>query len=816
MKDTKSNNYRLITVIFLVILILLSGKLYSKGHKGTVEGIIINSENNKPLESTTIYTKQDITIGTYSDKNGFFRLKLDTGKHTLIVSFTGMLRQKIPLYVRAGETQKLRIVMEPFAARYKEITVSASRFERKPEELLVSTEIVKPKILLDKNITSIDKGLELVQGMVMLDEDPQIRGGSGFTFGVGSKVNVLLDNIPIITGEAGKPDWDLIPVENIKQMEVVKGPGSVLSGPNAMSGSVFLYTQYPIDKPKTRITVYTGANDTPADKTMKWWNGWNYIAGLSFLHSQRFGKDSLNDIVVSGLVDFNRSYLGAPLQTIPSIDSVLVGDDEMPNRKIRLNVNYKRRTSAMKGLSYGINGSLLFNKNSLVMAWYDDSTDFYRGYPGTVFLRNQTAFYLDPYLDIINLAGSKHHIAARILYHNTEVKDKPIQSTRATTIYGLYEFTKTYQDLGNLDLVAGIYGMSTMSHSLLYVASGSPDNNVKDIAVYADANKKFGSSVNANFGLRGEYYSINDSTTYFKPFIRMGINFKMFQETYLRFSYGQGYRFPSIAEKYISSSFGAFGVFPNLELKPEEGWNTEIGLKQGIKVFSFYGYLDISAFYQHYNNTVEYLFGFWSPDYKPAIAGFKFVNTGRSQISGLEFNLTAQSKFDKNSYINAMAGYTYVLPVSLEPDYVFAKDYNPGGNGDFSYLSTSVNPERNILKYRFLHTVKLYFSYTYDFITAGITGRLFSKVINVDKAIFDFEETTKNIGGDFPPILYRDYFYKNNNTRMVFDFNLSFDIGKYHKLSLIVNNFLNTIYSLRPLKAESMRQAMLQYQYNYN
>ena len=58
MKDTKNNNHRLITVIFLVILILLSGKLYSKGPKGTVEGIIINSENNKPYK--TRYNNRNI------------------------------------------------------------------------------------------------------------------------------------------------------------------------------------------------------------------------------------------------------------------------------------------------------------------------------------------------------------------------------------------------------------------------------------------------------------------------------------------------------------------------------------------------------------------------------------------------------------------------------------------------------------------------------------------------------------------------------------------------------------------------------------
>ena len=783
--------------------------------KGYVTGKIINKDNKKPLGSASIYLKNDITTGTLSDAKGEFRLPLDSGKHILVISFTGMEKQEIPINIRPGKITKLKIGMKLFDTKFDEIVVTVSRFERTPEELIVSTDIVRPKILREKNITEIDNALDYVQGMVILDEEPQIRGGSGFTFGVGSKVNVMIDNIPIITGDAGKPDWDLVPVENLKQIEVVKGPGSVLSGINAMSGAVFLYTQYPKDKPETKIQFYGGGYTSPEQKTMKWWNGLDYIAGLSFLHSRKLGKKKSDDFVISGNIDFNRSYIGAPLHVSSSLDTLKIDDDEMQNRRLRLNINYKHHDWKYSGLEYGINGTLLLKKSSLVMAWYDDTTHFFRGYPGTVFLRNQTSFYIDPFLDIFTSTNTKHHIAARILYNNTDVTNKPIQSTHATTVYGVYEFRKSFAEIKDFDLVAGIYGMGTFSNSQLYIASGSSNNKVVNGSVYLEGEKKFGNSVNLSIGLRGEYYSLNDSAVYMEPVLRTGINFKIFQETYLRFSYGQGYRFPSIAEKYISTSFGSFGVFPNPELEPENGWNSEIGLKQGFKFLNFYGYLDISAFLQNYQNTVEYLFGFWSPDYYPAVAGFKFVNTGKSRTSGMELTLTTQSKIGKNSGMDVMAGYTYVMPISLDPDYVFAKDYNPSGNGDFSYRSTSVNPKNNILKYRFRHTMKFYISYYFKKYSIALGGRFFSKIENLDKAIFDFEDATKNIGGDFPPILYKRYFHEFNKARIILDFNTSFQITEHGKLALVVNNLLNTTYSLRPLKAEQMRSILVQYQLNY-
>ena len=60
-----------------------------------------------------------------------------------------------------------------------------------------------------KNTRSVETILEMTPGLTILDQEPQIRGGSGFTFGVGSKVAVFVDDMPVVAGDAGKPDWSL-------------------------------------------------------------------------------------------------------------------------------------------------------------------------------------------------------------------------------------------------------------------------------------------------------------------------------------------------------------------------------------------------------------------------------------------------------------------------------------------------------------------------------------------------------------------------------------------------------------------------------
>jgi iron complex outermembrane receptor protein len=294
--------------------------------------------------------------------------------------------------------------------------------------------------------------------------------------------------------------------------------------------------------------------------------------------------------------------------------------------------------------------------------------------------------------------------------------------------------------------------------------------------------------------------------------MRGGLNFKITEGTNIRVSYGQGYRYPTIAERFIRTRVGTFGVFDNPDLKPETSWNVEAGLRQGFKVGNLMGYLDVAVFKQEYQNTIEYLFGFWDPTFDFAIAGFKFLNTGNSQVVGIDASIAGQYKTKKKTAFNFIFGYNYILPTTLQPDEVFAEDYKPGGSGEFSYNSTSLDSTQKILKYRFLHTFKVDLEYNFrEKIAIGGSARYFSKIENLDRAIIDFEEVTANTGGSLQEIRYLDYYENYNNGNLILDARISYSFLKNHKIALVVSNLLNRTYSLRPLKVEPMRTTMLQY-----
>jgi len=49
---------------------------------------------------------------------------------------------------------------------------------------------------------------------------------------------------------------------------------------------------------------------------------------------------------------------------------------------------------------------------------------------------------------------------------------------------------------------------------------------------------------------------------------------------------------------------------------------------------------------------------------------------------------------------------------------------------------------------------------------------------------------------------------------MIWDVRMSYDLSKSSKISVLSNNVLNRMYSLRPLKADPLRNIMVQYSLN--
>ncbi|MFT6500932.1 MAG: iron complex outermembrane receptor protein [Crocinitomicaceae bacterium] len=797
----------------ILFLIAIAVSFATNAQEGTLTGLVTDN-NDEPLLGASVIYRADFTRGDNTDDNGLYFLKLPVGKCRIICRYTSMVTDTFFVNITEGDTVTRNIKLQLIYQEIDDVTVMVGKFDKPLEDQTVSMEILKPEMIENKNTRSIETALDQTPGLNILDGEPQIRGGSGFTFGVGSKVAVIVDDMPMLSGDAGRPEWGFIPVENIHQIEVIKGAASVLSGSSALSGSIHIRTAYPSNKPKTKVNIYSGFYSKPNVEGATWWDDSPLITGANFLHSRKVKNW---DIVVGGNLNYDHGYIGPPvedssIQASQYADSITnFTNSQMQSKRARVNFNIRHRSKKYRGMSYGLNGNAMISQSNLAFAWLGDSANLFRAYPGAIILQDQWIFHLDPFLNLMTQSNGKHQFRGRMLHSDNQMTAN--QSNKATTFYGDYMFKKQYKSLVDFDFIGGITGQFINSEANMYIGSGSPNNQFLNVSAYTQLEKKIKKVLNLSVGGRIEYFQLNDSITALKPIFRAGSSLKIYQETYLRASYGQGFRFPTITERYIRTGIGNFGVFPNPDLKPESSWNAEIGVKQGIKIGGVYGYLDLAGFWQEYQNTIEYMFGFWGDPSVPGFAGFKFLNTGESRVLGLDLSFSGKADLGKNATMVFMTGYNYIVPTSLTPDYVYGADtlfYQK----EYSYNTTSLEPSRGILKYRFLHNVKADVEVTIKKkFSIGGSVKYFSKIENMDIVIQEFEEMTDGLVY-VQDIEYMDFYFANRKGNWIFDARVSYNLNDHHKIAVVGSNITNNVYSLRPLKIEQPRTIMLQYTYS--
>ena len=123
-----------------------------------------------------------------------------------------------------------------------------------------------------------------------MDGQASIRGGSGFSYGAGSRVLALIDGLPMISPDAGNIKWQFLPLENISQVEIIKGASSVLYGSSALNGIINFRTADATSTPNTQFFAETGIFGNPQNINWKWWDTPRIYSSLSFSHLQKYGN----------------------------------------------------------------------------------------------------------------------------------------------------------------------------------------------------------------------------------------------------------------------------------------------------------------------------------------------------------------------------------------------------------------------------------------------------------------------------------------------------------------------------------------------
>jgi len=734
---------------FAFLIIICSTTSLVANEKGNVAGIILDAETRKPLVAVNISV--DRRSGTVSDNEGKFSLSLSSGKHILEFYYVGYEVSKKEIIVKENDTLNLTIPMQVSSRMLEEVVVSEGKYEQKLSELTVSMEVLKPQQLSDQNITSLDMILEKTTGISILDGQPSIRGGSGYSYGVGSRVLMLVDDMPMITEYAADIKWNYLPVENMNQVEVVKGASSVLYGSSALNGVINLRTKFPGNVPETEITVFRGTYTEPKRGELVWWDKMPVYIGASFSHLRKIGN---LDLSIAGNYFNDEGYRELEFE-----------------RRIRGNLGLRYHFKKLRGLSIGVTASAMYLEAADLILWLNADSGAYRQSADSYTPLAGYRYNIDPFIEYFTPNGDRHSVKTRLFSVGNENMDIDKQGY-SKLYYAEYRYLNKIKE--NTNWTSGISYLNNTVWGNMFL-----EHKGLNASIYSQMDTHVSERLKLSAGVRWEVNKLNDDLDYSEPVFRAGINYQATESTFLRASFGQGYRYPSVAEKYASAEVGALKIFKNTELKPEHGWNAEAGIKQAFNFGKWIGFVDLAAFRTEYKNMIEYTFGAYPKDSSavPTIddIGFKALNIGTARITGLELSVSSEGRAGPFS-VQMMAGYTYMNPV--DPSIIDEM----GKDEDESY----------ILKYRRRHLLKGDLSLRFRGLFAGINFQYNSKMINVDEVFID------PLFGELIQPGFPEYWSNRSNGYSLLDARLGWDITKWMRINGIVRNVFNVEYLGRP------------------
>lgn len=201
--------------------------------------------------------------GAYTELDGTFQIfDLVDGEYTVKVSAVGYKPFTRTVQVRGGQISELDLVFEETGVEMPQITVIASKdrvFSRVPG----SVTYLDAKEIQTVNPLSGNEVLRRSPGVHVVDEE-----GVGMRVNIGIRgldpdrsrsVLVLEDGVPVALAPYGEPEMYYSPaMDRMAGVEILKGSGQVLFGPQTIGGVVNYITANPPQEEEGSVYVQGG------------------------------------------------------------------------------------------------------------------------------------------------------------------------------------------------------------------------------------------------------------------------------------------------------------------------------------------------------------------------------------------------------------------------------------------------------------------------------------------------------------------------------------------------------------------------------
>jgi iron complex outermembrane recepter protein len=540
--------------------------------------------NNLPLTGATVFLP-DLNKGTTSDHDGFFKLSgLPSGKMIIMFSYIGY-NNKIETVIPVNSETELYVKLEPTTIKTEEIVVtggySSTQHENavKIEALKIDPEDIKPT----PNFTEI---LTKVPGVDMISKGsgvskPVIRGLSMndiliLNNGVRFENYQYSDHHPLGIDEFGMED-----------IEIIKGPSSLLYGSDAIGGVI----NFIREKPAPIGSLEGDYNMQLFSNTLGITNNIGMKGSSQHIYGGvRFGQKSNADFLQGG--------------------GTFVPNTRFNEYSMKLNTGYTGKSGTFR-LYYD------FSRQNLGLA-EEEAFEFITG-------RNRKAdvFYQQFNTHLLS-TQNKLYMGKMKLDFNSSFQNTELIHFGEPDVYEIQMRLSTLTYETKLHLPSGRNSEYIIGYQGLYQNNLNmndretkllPDAAIWNNSLFFLIQKSFFEKINVQTGLRFDNKSIETSQVgsptqqdyrqgiakHYNSFSgSLGATYNFSKELLLRANFASAYRTPNLAELTSNGQHETRYEIGDHNLIPEKSYETDISMHYHMDNLSF----DFAGFYNKINNFI--------------------------------------------------------------------------------------------------------------------------------------------------------------------------------------------------------------------
>ncbi len=455
-----------------------------------------------------------------------------------------------------------------------EVVITAQYSPQSVQNSIYRVTVIPGDEIRQRGVNSLD---EILTQELNINIQEYTNFGAGLEIEGLSKENIkiFIDSVPVVGRVDGILDLGQIDLNNVKQIEIIRGPTSVFYGTDALAGVVNIITN----------NFYQGGVSSDAKIYLESVGIQNYKSTL------RVNRKN-NSFILSGSRNFRSGF---------SKNEDTRVQDWKPKNQTSLEFQYARPLSALT-LSYS---TRYFREKLTDLGAIDEDTNL-----ATDTYRNTTRFS-----HVLSLKGnllSGHYINLNASFSKFERKNLGWTQNIAD---GLQTFSPVNSDTTHISsTVFRLEASRKISDKFEYLAGSEltfqdgggsriseGSQTVEDYAIFASMKYGMSETVIIQPGIRYNYNS--DFVSPVTPSVN--IMFKPASDWVIRGSLARGFRAPTLKELYLDMtlSYGpvTYNIVGNENLKAEESRNVHISLVRQTEDNSF----EISAFYNDLKNMIS-------------------------------------------------------------------------------------------------------------------------------------------------------------------------------------------------------------------